>query len=219
MVLKQIKDVNRIIFLKKFIEEMLLNSYEKHRIEKGIKIEKLKQKFIKSSSEESPQIFEENQETKRKPIIYRSSVQDMQLTPSKVTKRIKPLTKPIPSQYQPSRQIKGIQLPTPPTSNPTKKIDPLIRDSSVQMIECSGPGRNILVKRYGKINTTKIRLSQKEIMDIINHFANEARIPIAGGILKAAIKNLVISAVISEFVGSRFIINKITPYSIIENRK
>ena len=90
-----------------------------------------------------------------------------------------------------------------------------MKDLSINQIECSGPGKNVLVRRYNQPNVTKIILSQEEITDIINNFSREARIPIVGGILKAAVGSLVISAVISDFVGSRFIINKITPFSMI----
>ncbi len=96
------------------------------------------------------------------------------------------------------------------------KLELLIRDSSIQSIECLGPNKNILVKRYNKLNKTKIILNQSEITDILDNFSAKAKIPVVGGILKAAVGNLVISAVISEFVGSRFIINKITPYSLIQ---
>ena len=72
------------------------------------------------------------------------------------------------------------------------------------------------IKKYNKISTTRITLDQTEITDLLHTFAKQAKIPIVGGILKAAVGDLVISAVISEFVGSRFIINKITPYSIIQ---
>ena len=95
------------------------------------------------------------------------------------------------------------------------KIGALIRDPSIQSIECTGPEKNILVKRYGKINATKIMLSREDISDIIESFSKKTRIPVVGGILKAAVDNMVISAVTSDFIGSRFIINKITPYSLL----
>ena len=66
------------------------------------------------------------------------------------------------------------------------------------------------MKRYNQPNVTKVILDQPEISMIIEMFSREARIPVVGGILKAAVGNLVISAVISDFVGSRFIINKIS---------
>jgi hypothetical protein len=99
--------------------------------------------------------------------------------------------------------------------SPMDKISPLLKDNTIIRIECSGPGKNIVVKRYNQTNTTRIVLTEEDIKLIVNHFAKEARIPLAGGILKAAVGNSVISAVISEFVGSRFIISKITPYSLL----
>jgi len=96
------------------------------------------------------------------------------------------------------------------------KLEPLVRDLSIQSIECSGPNKNIIVKRYNRFNTTRIILNQAEITDIVDSFSTQAKIPIVGGILKAVVGDLIISAVISEFVGSRFIINKITPYSLVQ---
>jgi hypothetical protein len=106
-------------------------------------------------------------------------------------------------------------LPTTP-DYALKKIEPLIKDNAVQMIECPGPGKHILVKARNKINSTKIILNESEIKNIINYFSVSAKIPIIGGILKAAVNNLVISAIVSEYVGSRFIINKKSPYALIE---
>jgi hypothetical protein len=95
------------------------------------------------------------------------------------------------------------------------KLERLIKDPSIQSIECLGPNKKILVKRYNKLNKTSIILTKQEIVEIIENFSVKAKIPVVGGILKAAVGNLIISAVVSEFVGSRFIINKITPYSMI----
>lgn len=91
------------------------------------------------------------------------------------------------------------------------KTEVFLKDPLLQSIECPGPGKNILVKKQNNISPTRTILSQQEINNIINSFSQQAKIPISSGILKAAVGNLVISAVISEFVGSRFIINKLTP--------
>lgn len=97
------------------------------------------------------------------------------------------------------------------------RIAPLLQDLSIQAIECRGAEKNILVKRYNKIKVTRIVLTKQEIEDIINTFSQKARIPVVGGILKAAVGDLIISAITSEYVGSRFIISKITPYNLMEN--
>ena len=103
-----------------------------------------------------------------------------------------------------------------PTDFNLEKIDSLINDPLVQQIECQGKGKNILVKRRGNTNITRIVLSEEDINKIIGKFSSEAKIPVVGGILKAAVGDMVISAVISENIGPKFIINKITPYSILD---
>ena len=165
----------------------------------------------------------------REPIIHRMKI------PKKSPKKraIQKLRKLLSFQKKPANLIrKPIRIPSriqalttiQPQAQPRPegfalgKLDQLIRDPSIQSIECSGPNKNILVKRYNKINATRIILNQSEITDVIDIFSVKAKIPVVGGILKAAVGNLIISAVISEFVGSRFIINKITPYSLIEKK-
>ncbi len=96
------------------------------------------------------------------------------------------------------------------------EVDYLLKDPSIQSIECPGPGKNLLVKRYNQTNITKTILNQEEITHLINVFSKQAKIPVVGGILKAAVGDLVMSAILSEFVGSRFIINKISAYSMIK---
>jgi hypothetical protein len=59
-------------------------------------------------------------------------------------------------------------------------------------------------------------LNETEIKNVIVYFSDYARIPIVGGILKTSIESMMISAVISDYAGSRFIINKRTPYDLIQ---
>lgn len=122
-----------------------------------------------------------------------------------------PLQRPV-SSVNPSPQA------LPPGFN-LGKLEPLIADDRVTNIECPGPGKYILVKIQGKINPTRITLSEGEIKNIIEIFSQYSKIPVMEGLFKTAIGNLVITAVMSDFVGSRFIINKYTPYSIIENQQ
>jgi len=96
-------------------------------------------------------------------------------------------------------------------SDPLYKLRHIINDPLVLSIECSGPDKRILLKKYGGVNVVNVKLDQKEISNIINDFSQRARIPVVGGILKAAVGSLIISAVSSKFVGSRFIINKSNP--------
>ena len=56
---------------------------------------------------------------------------------------------------------------------------------------------------------TPIKLSKEEIDQIVRAFSESAKIPSTEGLFKAAFGNLVISAVVSDIVGTRFIIRKI----------
>ena len=252
MGLNQIKPENRIIFLKKFTAELVINSGEPQligeKIRKQIEVEKLQQKFLRpietkssggfqrsiSSSFFQQPIYSKKTEEliekpeiklikknyfRRMPIFQRTNP-PQQIPVQKLRRLISaPLTKlaqkKAPPQLQPSMSIVQPETQPRPENLELGKLAPFLKDQSIQLIECSGPGRNLLVKRYSKINTTKVTLNQVEITNIINNFAQQARIPVMGGILKAAVGDLVISAVISEFVGSRFIINKIVPYNLI----
>ena len=91
------------------------------------------------------------------------------------------------------------------------KLNVLARDPLVKVIECNGPGENILVTGMMGRKPTSIRLNSGEIEEIVGKFAAASRIPVNEGLFKAAVGNLVISAVISETVGIKFIIRKISP--------
>jgi len=166
---------------------------------------------VSSSSEEREPIIHRMRIPKKR-AIHR--LKKLLRFPEKKTKSIGPRIK-IHPRIQALTSIKPQAQPLPEGFT-LGKLDPLIRDPSIQSIECSGPNKNILVKRYNRFNTTKIILNQADITDVIESFSSQAKIPIVGGILKAVVGGLIISAVISEFVGSRFIINKITPYSMIQ---
>lgn len=107
-------------------------------------------------------------------------------------------------------EINPVINPRPPYLV-SEKIEILLKDPSINLIECMGPGKNLLVKRYGQINVTKIKLDQEEINRLINNFSEHSRIPILNGILKAAVGDLIISGLLSNLNNSRFIIEKIMP--------
>jgi hypothetical protein len=88
------------------------------------------------------------------------------------------------------------------------RLEGLISDSTIQTIECPGPGKQVLVFRSGLIQTTNIALTLEEITDIMREISEKTRIPLISGIFKAALPEYLITAVMSEFVGTRFIITK-----------
>jgi len=130
-----------------------------------------------------------------------------------------PVFKPKPVLKRPALRIPETQLP--PTVSylkpiPTQEnidlgnINSLVQDPLVKIIECIGPGENIFVGGIMGRKPTAIKLSQDEIEEILGKFAAASRIPVHEGLFKAAIGNLVISAVVSDIAGIKFVIRKIS---------
>ena len=88
------------------------------------------------------------------------------------------------------------------------RIIPLLQDPSVIGIDCPGPGRAIIVNRYGQRQITRIALGSREILAILDEIANQAHIPLIEGVFRAAVDNFSVSAVVSETLGSKFVIRK-----------
>ncbi len=92
------------------------------------------------------------------------------------------------------------------------KLNLLISDPRVKEIDCYGPNREMLVKIGNSTQKTKISLSQEEITSIIKDFSEKTRIPLMKGVFKAALGNIIITAFISDFVETKFTIQKRTPF-------
>ncbi len=106
-------------------------------------------------------------------------------------------------------RIQPIATPSPMAARlPLGRLMMFLSDPSVVGIECPGPGKNVLVYKFGAINTTSIVLSQEEIAEIMKTVSERTRIPLINGVFKAALDNIIVTAVISEFAGTRFHIDK-----------
>ena len=96
------------------------------------------------------------------------------------------------------------------------KITPLLNDPSVSTIECQGAGKSIMIIRAGQKQMTRIVLSAEDIKNILKNVSDAAHIPLLEGVFRAAVDNFSLNAVISEMIGSRFIIKKQTAYAMLE---
>ncbi|MDP4039178.1 MAG: hypothetical protein Q8P57_01185 [Candidatus Pacearchaeota archaeon] len=92
------------------------------------------------------------------------------------------------------------------------KLNFIIKDPAVTEIECRGADKPILVKKAGTIQRTQTSLTIEEINQILNDFSEKTKIPIIEGTFKAASGNLIMTAIISEILGPRFIIQKKNPF-------
>jgi len=214
----------RTLFLQEFTRNLILNSTKEPRdlfSHHPIKPE-FQQMQIQPSIEEKQiipksEIFEIMSEMKPRQFQLSKPIQGFKpsFSPQNPNQRFQDLS----PQIQKNPAIASITpLPQPlPEGFSLDKIDSLIADKAITMIECPGPNKPVLVKDFmGRTSPTMITLSEQDARKVIEKFSEAAKIPLMEGLFKAAIGNLVITAVLSEFVGSRFIINKYTPYSIIE---
>ncbi len=98
------------------------------------------------------------------------------------------------------------------------RITPLLGDPVISLIECQGAGKPLMIIRAGQRQITRITLSPMEIKEVLEKISEGAHIPLLEGVFRAAVGNFSINAIISEMVGSRFVIRKQTPYSLLERQ-
>jgi len=91
-----------------------------------------------------------------------------------------------------------------------KNLTPLVRDPLVRIIECNGPGENVVVVGTMGRKKTGTVLNKEEIDEIIKTFSEATKIPINEGVFKVVFGKLVLSAIISNVIGSKFIIKKMS---------
>lgn len=183
----------RLLFLKQFTSELIINSSSERKnnhMQENLQNEGFNfQKEIWRKSIENKNLMknlpipEEQQEIK--PIQFKQ----YRMEPIKI--------------FNPISNKSSVQIPN------SNKVLSLINNPQVNLIECPGPGKFMLVKVLGRPQITKITLTKEEIQETINYFSEQAKIPVISGLFKAKINNIIITAVISEIVGSRFIITKI----------
>jgi hypothetical protein len=191
-------------FLLAFTRELIKN-YSSEAIIKIEAKEELKKEEIKEKAKEAVKEFE-------KPL---------KLSPVKQLKAItEPTFKPLPKPFV-ARPRRRLMIPKPnlpqrlqyiqpvPTTAQLDlgKLNPLIQDPNVQAVECNGPDQKIIVMSPGE-RTTEVTLTKEEIDQIINNFSQASKIPVTEGILRIAYGRLLLSAIVSGVVGSKFVIKK-----------
>ncbi len=122
------------------------------------------------------------------------------------------LTNPLPKKV-----LSGNLTTTAPVTNAINgypnlgKLNSLISDPGIENIECIGPNKNVIVKKHGRLEKTGVLLTNNEIKQIIQDFSVKTKIPLVRGTFKAVLENLILTAVISEFAGTKFILQKKNP--------
>ena len=210
--LKQTSREFRKLFLLKFTKQ-LIDAYAPEDIAKLKRI-------LKKENKEGTIIQQESKELV-KDIIHEKEKELKFLEEKKTPLKRKPdLKRSLDSlrRMRPVLRIPETRLPQTfqylkPTPTNTEidlgKLNAFVQDPLVKVIACNGPDENIVV--HGSMGTkpTNIILKKEEIDEIIKRFAEAAKIPQDEGIFKAVFGKLILSAIISETVGSKFVIRKI----------
>lgn len=189
---------------------------------------------IKETEEYPETKFLENQETylyrSASPILKQPSDSNFQRslankqeikTPSQSPFPIPPISQyehaeSTPPQMQQPIKKGGFIRPMSKEQSPNikaslQKIRELISDHAITFINCPGPLKPIVAKRMGFPETLKIVLDDAGIHQVIKEFSDASRIPYSNGIFKAIVGDLMITALITSAVGSRFTITRIIP--------
>jgi hypothetical protein len=227
MLLEQTSKEFRMRFLLRLTRELIENTktYQELKIKREIE-------FIEKKKEERPVIAREIQKQEE---IKRTVSEKMREEHKRISEMehkglpigLQALSTPI---QKPVRQIivrKAPQIPQipepalPPTVSylrpiPTSeeidlgRINILVRDPLVKIIESDGPEENIFVVGMMGRKPTAIKLSKEELQAVLERFSTASKIPLHEGLFKAAVGRLVISAVVSEIAGIKFVIRKIS---------
>jgi len=198
------------VFLKEFVRQLIINSKPVSKVDKEI-IARVKMKLGMKTDIPLLKMPVPNP----KPQLSRP-------LPKPVIQQRKPLGRPFGMQQNAFHQMQRPQFKSQPPrhiSAPEKEKQPekelnlgklrsVFLDSGVVGVECPGPSKNILINRGGRVQPSQITLSPEEITEILQEFSKKTKIPLISGIFKALYNNFLITAIISETAGNRFIIEK-----------
>ncbi len=207
------------IFLLAFTKELIRHSGKQDiiRLQRIIELEEGKKEKIPSTFEVKQNIPQERLE-ELKEILKVKKERPVQII-SPVTKQIIPQKRPIaraPLIIPEPRLPAHLEYLRPTGASIQKaeidlqKINPLISDPAVRTIE-GNPDDNVVVAGSMGTKPTGIILTKEEIDEIIDKFSKTSKIPVTEGVYRVVVGNLVLSAVISKIVGSRFVIRKMVP--------
>jgi hypothetical protein len=89
-----------------------------------------------------------------------------------------------------------------------EQLQLLLKDPSVSLIECSGAKKPLSIIRRGRKQPTQITLTEEDIKRYLKEISEKTHIPLLEGVFRTIIGPISINAVISEIIGSKFIIKK-----------
>jgi len=212
----ELSDDFKEFFLITFTEELIRHSATQDisRLKKIIELKEknkteivpeIKEKLIIKPEEEKLITHPEVEKEIPKKIFAKPKIIGKQIA-RQVTRAVKP-TLFIPEPKLPEHLEYLKPIPNAGIEIDLWKLNPLIKDPAVRIIEVN-PDEKVIVTGAMGTRQTGITLNKEDIDRVINKFSELSKIPTNEGIYKVAVGNLIISAIISEVVGSKFIIRK-----------
>lgn len=223
-----IPEKTRTYFLLLFTKELIRNSTQDfHKLEHTIKKKgtqlikkketkkhhhkkhKPKDPFMLSLMHRFPQPKFVNDLVGPAPPIFKNMPTPLITPPQQNVLRRPPFQPPLSIQHPPLPP--NLQYLTPIPTNVEihlGKLEPLGEDPNIRSIECNGPDEIIYVRGNMGRKPTNFTLNRDEIDELLGVFSEASKIPLHEGVFKIVVGKYILSAIISSFVGSKFIINK-----------
>lgn len=143
--------------------------------------------------------------------------------PQNIVQVAQPVSPPVQAPVIPEVSAPAVvDVVQPPQSDRVElkgdygKIMPLLGDETISTIDCPGPDKPIFVVRMGQREITKISLNVLEIKELLEKFADVAHVPLMEGVFRVSVDGMNVSAVVSEMLGTKFVIKKATAYNLLE---
>ena len=210
--LKQTSKEFRKLFLLKFTKQ-LIDAYAPEDIAKLERILKKEDKEGTTIQGESRELIKGIIHEKEKELSFLGKKREISERRPDLKKSLNSLRRTRPVLRIPETRLPQTFQYLKPTATNTEidlgRLNAFVQNPLVKVIECVGSDENVIV--HGSMGTkpTSIVLKKEEIDEIIKKFAEAGKIPQDEGVFKAVVGKLILSAIISETVGSKFIIRKI----------
>ncbi|MEK6827118.1 MAG: hypothetical protein AABX99_01380, partial [Nanoarchaeota archaeon] len=201
------------IFLLSFVKELIRHSEKRDiaNLQRIIELKEEQQEKIPSLISFEPIAPEEITELKKRVNLPLARV----FPPTKTGLPVRRIIRPpliIPEARLPAHLEYLKPIPVPGIEIDLSKINPLIKDPAVRVIE-GNPDENVIVSGTMGTKPASIILNKEDNDRIINKFSEASKIPVTSGIYRVVVGNLILYAIISEVISSRFVIRKmlVTP--------
>lgn len=190
------------VFLKEFTRQLIINSTPVPKVDPEL-IERVKQKLQDHPARD---ILLPSIKLQSLPVpALRRQIANQGLRGFSQSKQIQgKMMIAVPKQ---TAQVHPLRTATGELIN-VGKLSAFLSDPSVTGVECPGPDKNVLVNKSGIVQAVPTTMKADEIEIVLKEFSEKTKIPLLPGVFKALYNNLLITAVISDIVGNRFIIEK-----------